>query len=96
MSFNTTDKEEVLTINLKDNVEMIQKYLCETEDLVVKVIHKNVQVFAVSFLESMIKIEALQSFIIEPILREEKDETGNIVKSYEIKNSTKISELGDS
>ncbi|UPM54107.1 spore germination protein [Gottfriedia acidiceleris] len=48
------------------------------------------------FLESMIKIEALQSFIIEPILRETKDETGNIVKSYEIKNSAKISELGDS
>ncbi|PEL08229.1 spore germination protein [Bacillus sp. AFS017336] len=75
---------------------MIQEYLCHTEDLVVKIIHKNVQIFAILFLESMIKIEALQSFIIEPILREKKDETGNIVKSYEIKNSTKISELGDS
>ena len=89
MRSNTTimssNKEEVLTNNLKNNIEMIQEYLCHTEDLVVKIIHKNAQVFAILFLESMIKIEALQSFIIEPILREKKDETGNIVKSYEIK-----------
>ncbi|PGS52741.1 spore germination protein [Bacillus sp. AFS041924] len=75
---------------------MIQEYLCHTEDLVVKIIHKNAQIFAILFLESMVKIEALQAFIIEPILREKKDETGNIVKSYEIKNSTNISELGES
>ncbi|WP_257131735.1 spore germination protein [Bacillus sp. AFS017336] len=96
MRSDTTNKQDVLTNNLKNNIEMIQEYLCHTEDLVVKIIHKNVQIFAILFLESMIKIEALQSFIIEPILREKKDETGNIVKSYEIKNSTKISELGDS
>ncbi|KQL40004.1 spore gernimation protein GerK [Bacillus sp. FJAT-25509] len=100
MRTNTTtmksNKEEVLSNNLKNNIEMIQEYLSHTEDLVVKIIHKNTQIFAILFLESMIKIEALQSFIIEPILRETKDETGNIVKSYEIKNSTNISELGDS
>jgi len=100
MKSNTTtmssNKEEVLTNNLKNNIELIQEYLCHTEDLVVKIIHKNAQIFAILFIESMIKIEALQSFIIEPILRETKDETGNIVKSYEIKNSTNISELGDS
>lgn len=96
MSSNTTNREEVLTNNLKNNIEMIQEYLCHTEDLVVKIIHKNTQIFAILFLESMVKIEALQSFVIEPILREKKDETGNIVKSYEIKNSTNISELGDS
>lgn len=100
MRTNTTtiksNKEEVLSNNLKNNIEMIQDYLSHTEDLVVKIIHKNTQIFAILFLESMIKIEALQSFIIEPILRETKDETGNIVKSYEIKNSTNISELGDS
>lgn len=100
MRTNTTtiksNKEEILSNNLKNNIEMIQDYLSHTEDLVVKIIHKNVQIFAILFLESMIKIEALQSFIIEPILRETKDATGNIVKSYEIKNSKKISELGDS
>ncbi|MEH7401698.1 spore germination protein [Gottfriedia acidiceleris] len=92
----TSNKEEILSNNLKNNIEIIQEYLSHTEDLVVKIIHKNTQIFAVLFLESMIKIEALQSFIIEPILRETKDETDNIVKSYEIKNSTNISELGDS
>jgi spore germination protein KA len=100
MKSNTTtmssNKEEVLTNNLKNNIELIQEYLCHTEDLIVKIIHKNAQIFAILFIESMIKIEALQSFIIEPILRETKDETGNIVKSYEIKNSTNISELGNS
>ncbi|PFH85661.1 spore germination protein [Bacillus sp. AFS088145] len=92
----TSNKEEILSNNLKNNIEIIQEYLSHTEDLVVKIIHKNTQIFAVLFLESMIKIEALQSFIIEPILRETKDKTDNIVKSYEIKNSTNISELGDS
>ncbi|MEC2867318.1 spore germination protein [Bacillus bombysepticus] len=93
---NPGNNEKVLTNDLKENIEKIKEYLCRTEDLMLKEININNRKSAFLYLESLVKKELILSFIIEPMLEENKGEIENVIKATEEKNTSQVSTLGNS
>ncbi|PEJ58021.1 spore germination protein [Bacillus sp. AFS002410] len=85
-----------ITNELSENIEQIKIYLAQTEDLILTEIKSNNFHYAIMYLETMVNKESLQSFIIEPLLKENTGEEENTIKVYEMKKSSKISTIGES
>lgn len=90
------ESEQQLTNDIKKNIQQIQEYLCQTEDLMVKEMIFNNMGCTILFLDSMVKKDILQSSVIGPILEMKSGEIQNVVKATELKFSSKIPEVGAS
>lgn len=88
-----TNNENILTNDLKSNIEKINIYLCNTEDLITTEINRHNQKFTILYLDTLVKKELLLSYIIEPLL---KGDSADIEQVYtlELKKSSRVSTIG--
>ncbi|WP_417897921.1 spore germination protein [Bacillus haimaensis] len=90
---NTKENNNLLTKNIKDNIEQIKKHMSETEDLIIKEIIHNDQKPVLLYIEPLVNKELLHSFIIEPMLESNSEDIVRNIKSYEMKNTSDISNI---
>ncbi|MGM0836466.1 MAG: spore germination protein [Bacillota bacterium] len=87
------NNEKLLTTILIDNIEKIKKHMSHTEDLIIKEIDHNNQKSVILYMEPLVNKELLQSFIIEPMLESNSEDIVTNIKSYEMKNTSDISNI---
>lgn len=96
IKINHVNESDQLTIDIKQNIQKIHEYLCQTEDFMIKKMIFNNKNCTILFLDSMVKKEVIQTSVIGPILERKAGEIQNVVKATEMKFSSKISEVGSS
>lgn len=85
--------ENILTNDIKNNIEKINIYLCNTEDLIITEINRENQKFTILYLDTMVKKELLLTYVIEPLLKEHSGELENI-SPLEMKKTSRVSTIG--
>jgi spore germination protein KA len=83
-----------LTNNIENNIRKLQEYFCHTEDLMKKDLTFHNQKCVILYLESMVKMDLLQSSVIDPLLDGKTGEIEKAVRSVDIKKTSNISEVG--
>lgn len=94
MNFVKQSEAEQLSKDIVNNIQKLQEHFCYTEDLMKKELLFHNQKCVILYLDSMVKMELLQSSIIEPLVDSQAGEIENTVHAVEIKKSPIISEAG--
>ncbi|MET3193630.1 spore germination protein [Gottfriedia sp. OAE603] len=89
----STTNENILTKDMKNNIEKVHIYLCNTEDLIITEINKNNQKFTILYLDTLIKKELLLTYVLEPLLKGHSGDLENI-STLEMKKTSRVSTIG--
>jgi spore germination protein KA len=93
---NTTNEDEQISSVLEKNIDKVHRYMSNTEDLMEKEMIFNNKRCTILYIDSIVKGELLQSFVIDPILEVKEGLIETVVRATEIKLSSKVSEIGSS
>jgi spore germination protein KA len=88
-----TNNENRLTVDLKSNIEKINDFLCNTEDLIVTDIKRSSEKVTILYLDTMVKKDLLYSYVIDPLLNNDSSDL-NCLSKTEINKSSRISIIG--
>jgi spore germination protein KA len=96
-SFQTTTKEyDQISSVIETNIDTIHRHMSNTEDLMKKEIDFNQKKCSILYIDSLVKKEFLQSSVIDPILEVKEGEIEQVIRTNELKMTSKISEIGSS
>jgi len=94
ISNSPINESQLLTNDINKNIHSIRDYHCRTEDLMVRELIFNKNICTIFYLDSMVNKDSLHSSVIGPIVETKYGEIQHIVKTTQVKFTSRISDVG--